>query len=193
MYNKFEDSGAFKREKRKILARFDLSKKGSIDREIQQLVDLINSKDNYCTTSSCAGRITLLERKTEKKNQANWLIASHQEVTFDPIKKALRSQYDVWLLQESFILHIFCRTIDAASQFLRIAKKLGLKRTGITGLCPKIMIECFGNEKVEALIIKRGRILLDDSALRVLVRECNSRMRRNREKMDELLREVKPM
>ena len=37
----------------------DASPKGSVDEEIKSLIDLINSKDEFATTSSCAGRISI--------------------------------------------------------------------------------------------------------------------------------------
>lgn len=41
------------------LSQVDLSKKGSIDDQIMDLVQYINAKDNYFTTSSCSGRISV--------------------------------------------------------------------------------------------------------------------------------------
>lgn len=41
------------------LSQVDLSKKGSIDEQIMDLVQYINAKDNYFTTSSCSGRISV--------------------------------------------------------------------------------------------------------------------------------------
>ena len=190
MNNQFEHKEAFMNEKKLILSRADLSKKGSIDIEIKELVDAINAHDDFCTTSSCAGRITLLERRSSRKIDAKWLFTSHQPVTFDALHTALVSDADVWLMQESCILHVFARTLDAADAFLALCRKAGFKRTGITSLSKKIMIEIMGNEKVEALIIKEGKRLISDENLKVLVNECNGRMQKNRLRMNTLLNEV---
>ena len=37
----------------------DLSRKGSIDKEILSLVNFINDQESYCTTSSCSGRLAI--------------------------------------------------------------------------------------------------------------------------------------
>ena len=50
----------FDREKREFLDKTDLSKKGSIDTPIVDLINLINSSDNYYTTSSCSGRAIIV-------------------------------------------------------------------------------------------------------------------------------------
>ena len=192
MENKFKDPELFKKEKEKILSREDLSIIGQVDKEIQPLVNVINSLPDYCTTSSCAGRITLIERKSDKKIDTKWLIASHEPVTFTQIKANLHSNHDVWLMQESFIIHIFCRTIESADIFLTFCKTLGFKRSGLTGL-KKLIIETFGNEKVETIVMKKGKLLISDNYLNVLVDECNARMKKNRGKLDKLYQAIKQL
>mgnify|MGYP002715747095 CR=1 FL=1 len=49
----------FKNVKKQILQASDLSKKGSVDESIKDLVDFINEQDDYVTTSSCSGRAIL--------------------------------------------------------------------------------------------------------------------------------------
>ncbi|MBI3035394.1 hypothetical protein HYY71_03655 [Candidatus Woesearchaeota archaeon] len=56
----------FAKEKSDFLRKKDKSKKGCIDRDIKEIVDIINSKKDYYATSSCAGRIVLLEMKSKK-------------------------------------------------------------------------------------------------------------------------------
>jgi len=57
----------FQKDKEIQLSRDDFSKKGSVDKKIIPLIDKINSKDEYYTTSSCSGRIMLMaDGKTKK-------------------------------------------------------------------------------------------------------------------------------
>ncbi|MBI2659990.1 hypothetical protein HYX07_02415, partial [Candidatus Woesearchaeota archaeon] len=51
----------FAKEKSDFLRKKDKSKKGFIDKDAVKIVNCINSKSDYYTTSSCAGRIVLLE------------------------------------------------------------------------------------------------------------------------------------
>jgi tRNA wybutosine-synthesizing protein 3 len=184
---KYTNEKLFNQTKNNILSREDLSKKGSVDVEIKEIVDLINNHPDYCTTSSCSGRITLLERISDKKFETNWLIASHQPVTFEEIKEKLDSDKEVWLMQESFILHVFCRTIEKAEELLKYCREVGFKHSGIISVTNKIMVEVMGNEKVETIIIKDGKNFIDDNYLKVLIDSCNERMLSNREKMDIFL------
>ena len=50
---------AFEKQKIACLSQVDMSKKGSIDDQIVDLIKYINAKENYFTTSSCSGRISV--------------------------------------------------------------------------------------------------------------------------------------
>lgn len=52
----------FGRWKKQSLKRLDASKKGSVDEGISQLVSVVNSREEFFTTSSCSGRIILTDR-----------------------------------------------------------------------------------------------------------------------------------
>ena len=102
------------------LTRVDKSKKGEIDAGILDLVNLINSKDSYYTTSSCSGRIILIQKKSAKKFDCEWILVSHDQIKLEDVKKALHEPLDakVWFRQEPMILHVACKTIDDAKRFL---------------------------------------------------------------------------
>lgn len=54
-------SAEFRRWKAQSLSRADLSRKGSVDEDAAEVVELLNSREEFFTTSSCAGRILLLD------------------------------------------------------------------------------------------------------------------------------------
>ena len=49
----------------------DASPKGSVDEEIRPLLELINGYDEYVTTSSCAGRITVFAEKSQARKHSD--------------------------------------------------------------------------------------------------------------------------
>ena len=51
----------FEKQKKQCLSSVDLSKKGSIDSPIRDLVCHINEQPAYFTTSSCSGRVCIFE------------------------------------------------------------------------------------------------------------------------------------
>ena len=58
---------AFNKQKESCLSQVDLSKKGSIDDQIIDLVQYINAQENFFTTSSCSGRISVFSEVSEIK------------------------------------------------------------------------------------------------------------------------------
>lgn len=51
----------FRRWKAQCLSKADLSRKGGVDEDVVEFVQLLNEREQYFTTSSCAGRIILLD------------------------------------------------------------------------------------------------------------------------------------
>ena len=51
----------FSQWKKQCLNKLDVSKKGSVDEDIAHVVSLLNSCEEYFTTSSCSGRVILID------------------------------------------------------------------------------------------------------------------------------------
>ncbi len=56
----------WRQSKARALDQVDLSRKGCVDEAIVPLVGHINSREEYFTTSSCAGRISIFSEVEEK-------------------------------------------------------------------------------------------------------------------------------
>lgn len=108
------DVSIFTEKKRKILQELnrpdeeykDLSPIGAVDPNIRQLVDQINETDDYVTTSSCAGRIsvflegvakprsndqededTTISSSNQGKGGGKWLFVTHDPVDLSPLQE----------------------------------------------------------------------------------------------------------
>lgn len=51
----------FSQWKQQCLSKVDLSKKGSVDQDIEHIVTLLNGLEQFFTTSSCSGRIIIID------------------------------------------------------------------------------------------------------------------------------------
>ena len=58
----------FLQRKKSILSKPDKSSKKSWDKKIIKLCDKINLSENYYTTSSCSGRIVLMQDQEKKEH-----------------------------------------------------------------------------------------------------------------------------
>lgn len=183
----------FDKLKSDFLKKKDKSKKGYIDKSIINLVNKMNSSKNYYTTSSCSGRIVLLALKPAKKLGAKWLFKSHSYVNFSQIKKSLTKlpKTDVWLRSEGAIFHIACRNIIDAQQLVNKARSVGFKRSGIQATHKKIIVEIASSEYIYAIIAKNGRLVVDESYIRVLINEANKKLKANKEKLRKFYDSVK--
>jgi tRNA wybutosine-synthesizing protein 3 len=181
----------FDQQKKDCLNRIDKSIKKSIDKEIKSLVNLLNSLKDYYTTSSCSGRILLINKKTDKKQDIKFVFVEHKKTNFKDIKKSLQdTKNNIWLRQESIILHVCCRNIEAAKKLLKIARDSGIKRAGIININKRIIIEIIGTESMETIITKNSKIVVDDTYLRILIGEANKKLEKNRKKINKLYKVI---
>lgn len=207
----------FAKEKSDFLSKKDKSKKGSIDKGIIPLVNEINSKNDYYTTSSCAGRIVLLEMKSKKKNDCSWIFAKHGKVRFNEINKPLKkysinnknndersnsekfnnknklnkkNNFEIWFKQQPLILHIACRNLESAKKLLAIARKM-FRRSGIIGITDrKATIEIIGSEHLET-IIRDKNFAVDKDYLKQLIKYANRNFVDNKKKTNKFLKIIK--
>ena len=179
---------SFQKEKKEFLAKKDRSRKGSIDGRIRKLVNKINSLDDFFTTSSCSGRIMLFSLpKSNKKNEVQYLFTSHIKIKNNDIKKILKTiiakiklkniKDDIWFRMGGAILHVASNNIDSARKLLNAARDIGFRRSGIISLGKnRVTMELVSTENIEAIVSKKGRLLIDEDYLRVLIKEGNAKL-----------------
>lgn len=176
---------------------FDKSRKGSVDKPIMPLIDYINNLKNYYTTSSCSGRIQILT-EADKKHDVKWLYQSHEKTPLKEILEILKTsnikKYPegiVWLRQENMILHIACRTIDDANKVLKIARDIGLRRSGIIADSNIIIVEVCSTEQMDVPIAKNGKLIVDKGYIKIIVDIANKKFLKGREKLEKLEEEIR--
>jgi tRNA wybutosine-synthesizing protein 3 len=175
----------FQTQKSTFLKKIDKSKKKTVDKEIIPLISSINKNQNYYTTSSCSGRIVILEKKSEKR-QNKWLFITHKTTTFKQVKASLKTipKEELWFRQEPLILHVCCKTIEDAKNLLNIARNV-FKRAGIISINKRIIVEIIGTDALYTILARNKRLLVDDSYLKQLIKEANKKMTTNKNKINK--------
>ncbi|OWK05186.1 TYW3, partial [Cervus elaphus hippelaphus] len=139
-------SAEFKRWKAQCLSKVDLSRKGSVDEDVLEIVQLLNGQEQFFTTSSCAGRIILLDGSINgsevQKQNCSWLLVTHKACVKDDVVVALRrANGDAILKFEPLVLHVQCRQLQDARILHSVAIDSGFRNSGITvGKRGKIML-----------------------------------------------------
>jgi tRNA wybutosine-synthesizing protein 3 len=184
---------SFERRKSDCLSKADKSSIGEWDIPIRKLCEKINKKKEYYTLSSCSGRVVLI-KNIDKKQPDMFVLREHDKITFSQLKKALedyRGKEGLLFKQEGVILHVCCKTLEDAEKMLNLARECGWKNSGVMSLGLKdkgnrIVLELRSTEHLALPIVERGKILVDDDFLRVLVRESNTRLEKTWEKIQKL-------
>lgn len=175
----------FERWKRQSEQKLDLSKKGSVDSDILLLVSLINSRQEYFTTSSCSGRVLLIDGISEssevQKQNCVWLFVSHHKCTADELIKGLgRSCGDAVLKFEPFVLHVQCRRLEDAQIMHSVAINSGFRNSGLTvGKTGKIISAIRSTHGLEVPVSRQGTLLVNQDYIHFLSQVANQKMEEN--------------
>lgn len=180
----------FQQEKKKQLSKIDKSDKGSWDSKIIKLIEKINKKKQYYTTSSCSGRIILI-KDAEKKQKNLFLFRSHELISFNKLIKELekiKRKFNelVWFKLDSCILHVSCASLNDAQKLVDKAKFAGWKRSGIMATRNRIMCELLSTESLGFPILDNGKILVDEDYLKLIVNLANLKLENIWEKIRKL-------
>lgn len=172
----------------------DARKKNLVDHGIVDLLDIINKSENYYTSSSCEGRIVILELPVigDKKN-AEFLGKWHRKITeseiISTLKKSKKGQ--LWFLAQSSIIHIGARTESDAEKILKIGLACGFKNSGLKSIGKKIIVEICSTERFDVPIGKDGLLFCDEKYISLLVETANEMIDRSKCKIARLEAELK--
>ncbi|KAM9000490.1 tRNA wybutosine-synthesizing protein 3 homolog isoform 1-T1 [Sarcophilus harrisii] len=184
-----ERSGEFQKWKTQSLNKADLSRKGSVDEDVVELVQLLNGREQFFTTSSCAGRILLLDgnmdgSETQKQN-CPWLWVTHRPCAKEDVLSALKSaRGDAVLKFEPFVLHVQCRQLRDAQVLHSAAVDSGFRNSGITvGKRGKTMLAVRSTHGLEVPLSQRGRLMVTEEYIDFLLKIANQKMEENKRRI----------
>ncbi|XP_036410280.1 tRNA wybutosine-synthesizing protein 3 homolog [Megalops cyprinoides] len=180
-----EIENTFKQWKKQCLNKMDLSKKGSVDEDIAHVVRALNDAENYFTTSSCSGRIILIDGVSDcqdvQKQNCSWLFVTHQQCQKTDVVSGLeRSCGDAVFKFEPFVLHVQCRRLEDAQLLHNVAINSGFRNSGITvGKKGKIITAVRSTHCLEVPLSQKGQILVSEDYIEFLVEVANQKMVEN--------------
>ncbi|XP_075471908.1 tRNA wybutosine-synthesizing protein 3 homolog [Ascaphus truei] len=184
-----ENAGAFKHWKLQSLNKVDFSKKGSVDEDIEDPVRFINQQDCYFTTSSCSGRVIIIDESLDisvvQKQNCSWLFVTHQLCQTDDVFAALQKAVgDAVLKFEPFVLHVQCRMLEDAQLLHNVAIDSGFRNSGITvGKKGKIVMAVRSTHCLEVPLSHKGKCLVNKEYVDYLVQTANQKMEENKRRI----------
>jgi len=157
-----------------------------VDEGILPILSLINNFKEYYTSTSCAGRIVLLEIPNigDKKN-AKFLGKWHRLIEPDEIKVAAKKAKKglLWLLAQSPIIHIGANTNEMADNMVKTAISCGFKNSGVKSIGKKIIVEVCSTERLDAPIGRDGSLFCDEEYLQLLAEISNEVFEKSKDKL----------
>lgn len=158
-----------------------LEKEGH-DKPLGPYLDMINSTNGCVTSSSCYGRILLLNKPSESKEKASFVDKWHRKVDEKEVLEALKQEKGfIWFKVDPLILHISCKDVETAKKVLKSKNKAGIKRGGVFHMAPeRVQIEVEGTQKMESPVKKKD-MLVGKDYIELLVNEANKKFERNEE------------
>jgi len=185
----------FQENKKTALKKLEKAKKDNlVDEGITPIIDIINEFDDYFTSSSCFGRIVLLQLPVigDKKN-AEFIGKWHRQINADEVLSAVEKAEtgQLWLLAQSSIIHIVAKTNTAADKILKIAYSCGFKHSGFKSIENKIVVEICSTERLDAPVGMDGKLFCDQQYLDLLVDISNEIIKKSNAKLEKFEQELR--
>ncbi|KAG8196166.1 hypothetical protein JTE90_007896 [Oedothorax gibbosus] len=170
------------------LQKSDLSRKGSIDAKIVELVNFINKEDCYVTTSSCSGRISVFTNSELKKKGCNWMFITHDVTTPQLVIDALHNHTGSAILKfEPFIMHIQCMSLEAAQALHALSIESGFRNSGMTiSKKGNIIVAIRCTLALEVPLSSDGVLLVSHEYISFVVNLCNEKLTENWKRIERL-------
>ncbi|XP_023389665.1 tRNA wybutosine-synthesizing protein 3 homolog isoform X2 [Pteropus vampyrus] len=183
-------SAEFRRWKAQCLSKADLSRKGSVDEDVVELVQLLNEREQFFTTSSCAGRIVLLDGGINgfevQKQNCHWLLVTHRPCVKDDLIVALnKANGDAVLKFEPLILHVQCQQLQDAQILHSVAVESGFRNSGITvGKRGKTMLAVRSTHGLEVPLSHMGKLMVTEEYIDFLLKIANQKLEENKRRIE---------
>lgn len=174
--------------KKQALGKLDKSFIGKIDEKILPLCNIINSKENLFTLSSCSGRFSINKVQNFKKIENCWVYTTHNLVNIKDLNFLFTEKTfedDLELRCEAMILHICVENLNLALKILHEAKNAGCNQVGIISIKNKIVVELICSAKLITPIYIE-KLLINKEYLEILINQSNKILKKSWETINNL-------
>ena len=178
-----------KAKREALVSLFTAMGEGKVDADIIELLLLINSIKGIYTTSSCSGRIGILEEPAlGAKPLSRWLIKAHRPIGFEEAKNALKNAEKglIFLKSQPPIFHIVAEDLERAKKLHELGLASGFKYTTFKVISKRYLVEINATEYLTAPLGKDGKVLVDDGYLSFAVELGNDMLRRSKGRLPRL-------
>ena len=180
-----------KAKREALVSLFTAMREGKVDEDIIDLLLLINSIRGIYTTSSCSGRIGIIEEPAlGAKPLSRWLIKVHREMEFEEAKRALEKAREglIFLKSQPPIFHVVAEDLERAKRLHELGLASGFKYTTFKVISNRYLVEINATEYLTAPLGRDGRVFVSDDYLRFALEIGNSMLRRSKGRLPRLMK-----
>jgi len=171
---------------------------GYLDPGIEPMLERINSVPGLATTSTCIGRVTIVEGEWpwERGEEAARIVyKTHTRLTLERLMAALSLGYcNLWLRVSPPLLHVRAASEECALHLLELARRTGHKHSGIISLAGEagIVVEIMSGAQFTLPLTARcaRTVTLSAPSLERLVSLVNETLEENRRRLSSLAESV---
>ena len=178
----------FDTKKKIALEKLTIATKGKqVDIAVIPILSIINQLSNYYTTSSCAGRVTVISKATVRsKHSVIFLLKTHELPTLKEVRESLRQSLDgqIWFNLEPPVFHIGTRTLLDAKNIHRLSLEAGMGLSMIKTIARSIIVETRGTGRIEMPIGFEGVVVINDHHLKKIVSLSRVILKEEQEKLE---------
>ncbi|MEM0225027.1 MAG: hypothetical protein QXS24_04310 [Desulfurococcaceae archaeon] len=169
---------------------------GYLDRDLLPLLILMNRDEEIFTTSSCSGRITVMDSEFPwDRDETNIIFKSHIPVELNDLNFIFKySPYKkIWIIVNGPIIHFYSSSTRKASRILNAARRIGFKHSGIIHATKTkgFFVELITGIYLTQLIRTRDNIIISIDNMKDLLTTFNSALIEGKNRLQRLFLELK--
>ena len=144
---------------------------------------------------ACVSPASVADVPTTARKGGEWVLVSHEPVSLDEVLLACERLHEyphalVSFKFEAMILHVQCRTLEAARLMCQCATEAGFRNSGFVIGRNKITLAVRSTMHFDAPIAAHGRLLVSPELLRLLVLLSNDKFAENLQRIERFEREI---
>ncbi|BAB66560.1 tRNA-wybutosine modification methyltransferase TYW3 [Sulfurisphaera tokodaii] len=159
---------------------------GYLDPDIFDTLEVFFKRRDTFTQSSCSGRITIIDAEMpwERKN-SSVVFKNHLGITVTDLLETINKGkvWNLWLVVQGPIFHVYTRTNEEAWNILKLARSVGFKHSGVLTVNEKgVLVELRTGVKMVHLLKDN----YDEKEANELVVIANKVLQKGKEKLRKL-------
>lgn len=167
---------------------------GYMDRDLIPLLITINMDVELHTTSSCSGRLVVLDSENPwKRDETGTVFKSHTPIQPEELEFVyeLQPYTSFWLVATGPIIHLSSLKTKRAIELLSLARRVGFKHSGVMYYSSKkgVFVELVTGIFLVQLVKRGSRTIVPRSEIETLVEVFNGALIEGKKRLQRLYEE----